>query len=48
MRANAIVAQCQGLKPENVSVPVIGGATSLTKVPILSLTKPATEFTYVS
>lgn len=48
VRANTFVAKTQGLEPECVVVPVIGGHTEETIVPVLSQAKPCAEFTNVS
>lgn len=48
VRANTFVAKTQGLEPECVVVPVIGGNTEQTIVPVLSQAKPCAEFTNVS
>ncbi|XP_060528913.1 malate dehydrogenase, mitochondrial-like [Cylas formicarius] len=45
VRASTFVAQVQGLEPECVTVPVIGGCTSETVIPVLSKAKPCSEFT---
>ncbi|CAH1119185.1 unnamed protein product [Phaedon cochleariae] len=45
VRANTFVAQVQGLEPECVVVPVIGGHTEETIIPVLSKAKPCAEFT---
>lgn len=48
VRANTFVAQVQGLEPECVVVPVIGGHSAETIIPVLSQAKPCSEFTNVS
>nr|CAH7765789.1 unnamed protein product [Callosobruchus chinensis] len=48
VRANTFVAQCQGVEPECVMVPVIGGHSEETMVPVLSQTKPCADFSNVS
>ncbi|XP_030761667.1 uncharacterized protein LOC115886577 [Sitophilus oryzae] len=45
VRANTFVAQMQGLEPECVTVPVIGGNSTETIVPVVSQAKPCAEFT---
>ncbi|KAF7263326.1 hypothetical protein GWI33_002912, partial [Rhynchophorus ferrugineus] len=47
VRTNTFVAQIQGLEPECVMVPVIGGHSTETIVPVLSQAKPCAEFTSV-
>lgn len=47
VRANTFVAQVQGLEPECVLVPVIGGHSAETIIPVLSQAKPCSEFTNV-
>nr|CAI5845646.1 unnamed protein product [Callosobruchus analis] len=44
VRANTFVAQCQGVEPECVMVPVIGGHSEETMVPVLSQAKPCADF----
>lgn len=48
VRANTFVAKTQGLEPESVVVPVIGGHSEETIIPVLSQAKPCAEFTNVS
>lgn len=48
VRANTFVAQVLGLEPECVMVPVVGGHTEDTIIPVLSNAKPCAEFTNVS
>lgn len=48
IRANTFVAEILGLEPECVVVPVVGGNSGLTIVPLLSHAKPVAEFTLVS
>eukprot|EP01134_Creolimax_fragrantissima_P000359 CFRG0359T1 len=45
VRANTFVAELKGLDVKDVSVPVIGGHSGVTIVPLLSRTVPAVEFT---
>ncbi|XP_057670565.1 uncharacterized protein LOC130902438 [Diorhabda carinulata] len=45
VRANTFAARALGLEPECVLVPVIGGHTEETVVPVLSNTKPTPEYT---
>ncbi|KAJ8981623.1 hypothetical protein NQ317_000851 [Molorchus minor] len=45
VRANTFVAEVQGIEPECVVVPVIGGHTEETMVPVLSQAKPCSDFT---
>ncbi|KAL1497759.1 hypothetical protein ABEB36_008662 [Hypothenemus hampei] len=45
VRANTFVAQVQGLEPECVMVPVVGGHSPETIIPVLSQAKPCAEFT---
>ncbi|KAG5888053.1 hypothetical protein JTB14_032860 [Gonioctena quinquepunctata] len=45
VRANTFVAQVQGIEPECVMVPVVGGHTEETIIPVLSATKPKANFT---
>lgn len=47
VRTNTFVAEILGIEPECVAVPVIGGNTSTTIVPVLSKAKPCAEFTRV-
>ncbi|KAK6618409.1 hypothetical protein RUM43_013602 [Polyplax serrata] len=44
VRANMFVAEVLGLEPEGVVVPVIGGHSESTIVPVLSQAKPSNEF----
>ncbi|KAI4461140.1 malate and lactate dehydrogenase [Holotrichia oblita] len=44
IRTNTFVGNILGLEPECVSVPVLGGGSDRTIVPILSLAKPCSEF----
>ncbi|CAG9764100.1 unnamed protein product [Ceutorhynchus assimilis] len=45
VRANTFVANVQGLEPECVEVPVVGGHSTETIVPLLSQAKPCADFT---
>lgn len=45
VRANTFVAKIQGLKPESVVVPVIGGHSDKTIIPLLSQAKPCADMT---
>lgn len=47
VRTNTFVAEVQGLEPECVVVPVIGGSSRHTIVPVLSQARPCAEFTNV-
>lgn len=47
VRANTFVAHVQGLEPECVMVPVVGGHSSETIIPVLSQAKPCAEFSNV-
>lgn len=44
VRANAFVAQAKGLDPASVSVPVVGGHSGVTIVPLLSQATPSVSF----
>ncbi|KAH1009543.1 hypothetical protein HUJ04_001882 [Dendroctonus ponderosae] len=44
VRANTFVAHVQGVEPECVMVPVVGGHSSETIIPVLSQAKPCAEF----
>lgn len=48
VRTNTFVAEVQGLEPECVVVPVIGGNYGRTIVPVLSHARPCAEFTNVT
>lgn len=48
VRTNTFVGNILGLEPECVTVPVLGGGSNRTIVPILSLAKPCSEFSVVS
>lgn len=45
VRANTFTAHIQGLEPERVTVPVIGGHSEMTMIPVLSQATPCKEFT---
>ncbi|KAF2895272.1 hypothetical protein ILUMI_10898 [Ignelater luminosus] len=45
VRANSFAAEVQGLEPECVFVPVIGGHSDNTIIPVLSHAKPCNDFT---
>lgn len=47
VRTNTFVADVLGIEPECVVVPVVGGNTGSTIVPVLSKAKPCAEFTRV-
>lgn len=47
VRANKFVAEVLGLEPECVMVPIVGGHSDRTIVPILSKATPCNEFTNV-
>nr|CAI5841059.1 unnamed protein product [Callosobruchus analis] len=44
VRANTIVAKMLKIEPEKVMVPVIGGYSEETRVPVLSQVRPSTQF----
>ncbi|CAH2000491.1 unnamed protein product [Acanthoscelides obtectus] len=46
VRANTIIAKTMKVGPECVSVPVIGGHSEETRVPVLSQVKPKIEFSH--
>lgn len=48
MRANTIVGDYLSIDPAAVKVPIVGGTTACTAVPLLSHSTPYNEFTYVS
>lgn len=48
MRANTIIGEYLGIDPAAVRVPIVGGTSNLTAVPLLSHAKPYSEFTLVS
>ncbi|KAM1236360.1 hypothetical protein ACFX2I_037387 [Malus domestica] len=45
VRANTFVAEVLGLDPKDVGVPVVGGHTGVTILPLLSQVKPPCSFT---
>lgn len=45
VRANTFVGEVLGVNPENVVVPVVGGGSGATIVPLLSQTRPCLKFT---
>jgi len=45
MRANTFIAEVLNIPPEEVTVPVVGGRSSNTVVPLLSRTNPCTDLT---
>lgn len=47
VRANTFIAELKGLDVSKISVPVIGGHSGNTIVPLLSQVSPATNFTKV-
>lgn len=47
VRANTFTAQVQGLEAETVAVPVIGGHSENTIIPVLSQAIPCKEFSNV-
>ena len=48
IKANTIVGRALNLDPERIHVPIIGGNTSDTTVPLLSKAQPFAEFTQVN
>jgi len=44
VRANTFVGEAKGLNPTSVNVPVIGGHSGVTIVPLISQAKPAVDF----
>lgn len=48
MRANSIVAEYLSMDPVGVRVPIVGGVSPCTSVPLLSQAKPYNEFSVVS
>ncbi|XP_076761396.1 malate dehydrogenase 2 [Xylocopa sonorina] len=44
VRANAFVAEAKGLDPQKTSVPVIGGHSGVTIIPLISQCKPSVTF----
>jgi malate dehydrogenase len=48
VRANVLAAKTIGIDPEFVTVPLIGGCSTRTCVPVFSHTKPCSSFNPVS
>jgi malate dehydrogenase len=44
VRANTFIGEAAGVDPQKVNVPVIGGHSGVTIIPLLSQTKPAVNF----
>lgn len=44
VRSNAFIAEAKGLDPQKVSVPVIGGHSGITIIPLISQCKPSVSF----
>lgn len=44
VRANAFVAEAKGLNPQDVNVPVIGGHSGVTIIPLISQATPSVSF----
>ena len=44
VRANAFVGEAKGLNPTQVNVPVIGGHSGVTIIPLISQCKPSVDF----
>lgn len=44
VRSNAFVAEAKGLDPQKTSVPVIGGHSGITIIPLISQCKPSVSF----
>ncbi|XP_053983816.1 malate dehydrogenase, mitochondrial [Hylaeus volcanicus] len=44
VRANAFISEAKGLDPQQTSVPVIGGHSGITIIPLLSQCKPSVSF----
>jgi len=44
VRANTFIAEAKNLDPQNVSLPVIGGHSGVTIIPLISQCKPAVSF----
>lgn len=44
VRANAFIAEAKGLNPQEVSVPVVGGHSGVTIIPLISQAKPSVSF----
>jgi malate dehydrogenase len=44
VRANAFIAEAKNLDPAKVNIPVIGGHSGVTIIPLISQAKPSVEF----
>ncbi|KAG7206048.1 hypothetical protein KM043_003446 [Ampulex compressa] len=44
VRANAFISEAKGLDPQKTSVPVIGGHSGITIIPVISQCKPSVSF----
>jgi malate dehydrogenase len=44
VRANAFVGEAKGLNPTQVNIPVIGGHSGVTIIPLISQAKPSVDF----
>ncbi|CAG5102048.1 Similar to MDH2: Malate dehydrogenase [Cotesia congregata] len=44
VRSNAFIGEAKGLDPQKVSVPVIGGHSGITIIPVISQAKPSVSF----
>lgn len=44
VRANAFIGEAKGLNPTQVNVPVIGGHSGVTIIPLISQCKPSVDF----
>lgn len=44
VRANTFIAEAKGIDPKDVNVPVIGGHSGVTIIPVLSQCKPSVSF----
>ena len=44
VRANTFIAEAKGIDPKDVNVPVIGGHSGVTIIPLLSQVKPSVSF----
>lgn len=45
VRSSTFIANAKGLNPKEVNVPVIGGHSGVTIIPLVSRCKPAVQFT---
>lgn len=45
VRAAAFIGEINGVDPQSVSIPVIGGHSGVTIIPLLSQSKPAVKLT---